>query len=286
MGKDITNVSASVLAKLLNLHRESGKNHDLLLTRYVLERFLFRLSQSDYRDDFLLKGAMLIAAWSADLQRPTRDLDLLGFGDSSPEALTGVIKAICSLEAQDGVVFDTSHIECLPIAATDGYGGQRLKVKAQVGNARVAMTIDIGFGDSVEPGPEELTLPVLLEMPAPVLRGYAKETVIAEKFEAIVSLGLANTRLKDFYDIWLLIQLFDFSPQTLEKAIKATFERRGTELPLGVPDGLTEAFANDPSRAAQWERFLSDIGADRPELGQALAELRAFLVPIVAAIGH
>jgi hypothetical protein len=211
---------------------------------------------------------------------------LLGFGDSSPEALTAAIKVICSIEAQDGVIFDTSRIECLPIAATDGYGGQRLKVKAQVGNARVTMTIDIGFGDSIEPGPEELTLPVLLEMPAPVLRGYAKETVIAEKFEAIVSLGLANTRLKDFYDIWLLIQLFDFYPQILGKAIRATFERRGTELPIGVPDGLTEAFANDPSRIAQWKRFLSDIGAGQPELDQALAELRAFLMPVVAAIGR
>jgi predicted nucleotidyltransferase component of viral defense system len=245
------NVGASVRQRLLNLSRASGQPFDLLLTRYVLERLLYRLTRTPHRERFVLKGAMLLTTWFADPHRPTRDLDLLGFGDPAPEAMLAVFREVCAVTENDGVTFDGGALRIDRIREALEYGGLRLRTVATVAGARVNVVVDIGFGDAIEPGLEELDLPVLLDLPAPRLRAYARETVIAEKFQAIVALGRADTRFKDFYDLWLLSHTHTFDDDRLARAIQATFERRGTEIPVELPDALAPAFANDPLKRQQ-----------------------------------
>lgn len=206
MRKPLKNVGASVRARLLNLSKERNEPFDLLLTQYALERLLYRLSISKYKDRFVLKGAMLLRHWLDDPHRPTRDLDLLGFGESDPQLTLGYFKEIGSIEADDGVIFDPDTLEVDTARDDSGYSGLRLKCYATIDGARVRIVVDIGYGDATEPGLNEIELVPLLDQPAPKLRAYPPETVIAEKFQAMVHLGLANTRLKDFYDIWVLFR--------------------------------------------------------------------------------
>jgi predicted nucleotidyltransferase component of viral defense system len=194
------NMGASVRARLLNLARERGQPNDLLLTRYALERLLYRLSTTRHRERFVLKGAMPMTTWFQDPFRPTRDLDLLGFGDPDPQAMLAVFREICAVTADDGVVFNVEDLTVDLIREELEYGGLRVKTDAMVVGARVR--IDIGFGDAIEPGITELDLPVLLDLPSPRLRAYPRETVIAKKFQAMVTLGPANSRMKNFYDIY------------------------------------------------------------------------------------
>lgn len=215
MRKPVRNIGASVRARLLNLAKERNQTLDALLTRYVLERLLYRLSSTKHRDRFVLKGAMLMATWFHDPHRPTRDLDLLGFGDPDPDALIGVFREICAMQADDAVIFDIQALAVDRIRDEQEYGGLRIKTTATVDGARVRVLIDIGFGDAIEPGLTEVELPVLLDVPAPRLRAYSRETVIAEKFEVMVKLGRANSRMKDLYDIWLLSRSHDFAGDKL-----------------------------------------------------------------------
>jgi predicted nucleotidyltransferase component of viral defense system len=274
------NVGASVRARLLNLAKERNQPFDLLLTRYVLERLLYRLSQSKHCDRFVLKGAILMTTWLGDPHRPTRDLDLLGLGDPDPEAMIAVFREVCALEADDAVLFDTYGLTVDRIRDEQEYGGLRLKTIATVDGARVRVVVDIGFGDAVVPGVEEMELPVLLDLPAPHLRAYPRETVIAEKFQAMVMLGRANSRMKDFHDIWVLKRSFAFKGAVLARAIAATFARRKTEIPAGRPDALSRAFAEDPVKQQQWEAFLQDVAVKPPgSLADVLDELADFLMP-------
>lgn len=273
------NVGASVRQRLLNLSRASGQTFDLLLTRYVLERLLYRLTRTPHRERFVLKGAMLLATWFADPHRPTRDLDLLGFGDPTPEAMLAVFREVCAVAEDDGVTFDLEALRIDHIREALEYGGLRLRTVATVAGARVHVVVDIGFGDAIEPGLEELDLPVLLDLPAPRLRAYARETVIAEKFQAMVALGRANTRFKDFYDLWVLSRTHTFDDDRLARAIRATFERRGTEIPTDPPDALTPTFADDPLKRQQWTAFVEDLAAGSLELSAVIADLAAFLMP-------
>jgi predicted nucleotidyltransferase component of viral defense system len=226
MRKPVKNIGASVRARLLNLSRERNQPFDLLLTRYTLERLLYRLSLSRHRDRFVLKGAMLLASMMDDPHRPTRDLDLLGFGDPDPDGMIEIFREICSIDAGDAVVFELSDLVVDRIRDEMEYGGLRIKTTAHVDGARVRVLIDIGFGDAIEPGLVDLDLPVLLEQPAPRLRAYPYETVIAEKFQAMVALGRANTRMKDFYDIWVLARSHRFEDDRLARAIAACEFRR------------------------------------------------------------
>lgn len=194
----------------MNLARERGQVLDLLLTRYALERLLYRLSLSAHRNRFVLKGAMLVTTWFDDPHRPTRDLDLLGYGDPSPAAMSEVWREVCEIRVDDGITFDSDNLRVGPIREELEYGGLRVRTTATIARARIAVTIDVGFGDAVEPGIEEINLPVLLDLPAPHLRAYARETVIAEKFHAMATLGLANSRMKDFYDVWSLSRSYIF----------------------------------------------------------------------------
>lgn len=283
MREPVKNIGASVRARLLNLSRERGHPFDLLLTRYVLERFLYRLSTTAHKGNFALKGAMLVTTWLENPHRPTRDIDLLGFGPSRPEAILDEFKEICSVEVDDGVTFDVDSLTIERNREDLAYGGLRVAANAQIGGAQVRVVIDIGFGDAVEPGLNEIELPVLLDQPAPKLRAYAMETVIAEKFQAMVALGRANSRMKDFYDIWFLAKTFDFDNDRLARAVVATFKRRQTDIPVDIPDCLTDGFAQDDQKRMQWDAFVSGILSDPVALDAIVPDLRNFLMPHAAA---
>ena len=252
-----TNLSASVLARLRNVAREKKTDYQLILRRYAVERLLHRLSISSYRDQFVLKGAMLFTAWLGDPFRPTQDLDLLGHGDPSASAIRAAFLTICQTESiDDGLVFDTDDLSAAPIREAHEYGGIRVKTRAYLGKARIPVQVDIGFGDAITPAAQELEFPSLLTHEGPRLKAYPKETVVAEKLQAIVALGRANSRMKDFYDLLALSRLFDFDGQTLVSAICATFERRRTAIPKATPEGLDDDFAEDQEKQRQWAAFV------------------------------
>ncbi len=276
--KPLTNIGASLRARLLNLARETGQPFDVLLTRFVLERLLYRLSRSRHTDRFVLKGAMLLTTWLPHTSRGTRDLDLLAFGESSEDRVLGIFRNIVGIDANDGVVFDPASLQASRIREELDYGGLRLRGTAELGGARIAIVIDIAFGDSVEPGLETIDYPVLLDQPSPKLRAYAPETVIAEKFQAMVALGRANSRMKDFYDVWALFNTFSFDPKRLARAIAATFARRTTAIPETPPDALTDAFATDPAKKRQWTAFAADIIGAPDDLQQLVAEIAPLLM--------
>jgi predicted nucleotidyltransferase component of viral defense system len=279
MPRQPRDIGASVRARLLNLAREKGQALDLLLTRYATERLLYRLSITPHRDRFVLKGAMLMTTWFDDPHRPTRDVDFLGYGDPAPEPMLLAFKEICAIEENDGILFDVDAMRIELIREELEYGGLRLRTTARLAGARITVVIDIGFGDAVEPGVEEINLPVLLDLPVPRLRAYARETVVAEKFQAMVLFGLANTRMKDYYDIWMLSRSYAFDAERLSRAIAATFERRGTAIPEDLPDALTPAFSTDATKQRQWEAFARDLSAEVPSLEVIVADLADFLMP-------
>lgn len=283
MAKPIKNMEASVRARLLARAKETGQPYDVLLTRFALERLLYRLSISMHADRFVLKGAMRLITLLDDPHRPTRDLDLLGFGDPDPEGLLTIFREIMAHNENDGMQFEPASFRHEPIKEDDDYGGIRLRGRARVGGAQIGVVIDIGFGDALEPGADVIDYPVLLDLPAPRLRAYAPETMIAEKLEAMVSLGRVNSRMKDFYDIWILAQTFPFDDDRLSRAIAATFERRGTELPQAIPEALREDFALDPQKTQQWRSFVEDVVADPGELVVVTAALATFLLPHLEA---
>lgn len=285
MAKEIKNIGASVRARLLQLSRKSGQSFELVLTRFALERLLFRLGQSRHSDRFVLKGAMLFMSWFDDPHRGTRDLDLLGFGDPDPEPMLATFRQILADDANDGVSFDVDALRVDRIREELEYGGLRLKTTASISGARISLSIDIGFGDALEPGVEMLDYPTLLDFPAPRLRAYTRETVIAEKFQAMVALGRANSRMKDFYDIWILSRSFAFEDDRLARAIAATFARRDTEIPTDLPDAFTPDFAADEQKQRQWKAFIGDVALDPGTLADAIDDLSAFLLPHVAAAG-
>ncbi len=282
MAKEIKNLGASIRARLLLLAQSNGQPFDLLLTRFVLERLLYRLSQSSHRDKFVLKGAMLLTTWIDNPQRGTRDLDFLGFGANSGEAMLQVFRDILSANLSDGVSFDLDALRLDTIRDELEYGGLRLKTRATVGGAVVPVVVDVGFGDATEPGVEELDYPVLLDFPAPRIRAYARETVIAEKLQAMVALGDANSRMKDFYDIWILSTSASFEGDRLARAIAATFARRKTPIPDGLPSALTVEFASQPTKRTHWNAFAADVMTAPLALDEVCRELALFLAPHLA----
>jgi len=286
MARQPRDMGASVRARLLTLARDKGQAFDLLLTRYTTERLLYRLSITPHRDRFVLKGAMLLTTWFDDPHRPTRDVDFLGHGDPAPEPMLAVFREICAIEENDGVTFDIDALRVELIREELEYGGLRLRTTARLAGARITVVIDIGFGDAVEPGIEEINLPVLLDLPAPRLRAYARETVVAEKFQAMVMLGLANTRMKDFYDIWMLSRNYDFDRERLSRAIEATFERRGTPIPEELPDALSPVFAVDVTKQRQWTAFVRDLDTGAPSLETIVSDLAGFLIPYAQQARH
>jgi predicted nucleotidyltransferase component of viral defense system len=282
MAKSLKNIGASVRMRLLNMAQSSGQSFEVLLTRFALERLLFRLCKSAYANQFVLKGAMVMLTWFNDPHRSTRDLDLLGYGDPDPEHMLAIFREVLALDVDDGVSFNVPALRVERIREELEYGGLRLRTIAEIAGARINVVIDIGFGDVIAPQAELVNYPGLLDFEAPRLRAYPRETVIAEKFQAMVALGLVNSRMKDYYDIWMLSRNFAFN-DALPKAVAATFARRKTEIPNELPAGLSAAFANDPQKQQQWRAFAENVAADPGELASVINALAAFLMPVAAS---
>lgn len=286
--RPLKDTAASVRQRLLNLARERGDDFNLLLSRYVHERLLYRLERSPEADRFIVKGATLFALWSAMPHRATKDVDLFGYGTPDISRLEVLFRGLCSgvVEPDDGVTFDAGSVRAQAIREQALYDGIRIEMAARLGSARVRVQVDVGFGDAIVPTPELATFPALLDLPAPTLRAYARETVIAEKFHAMVDLGIANSRLKDYFDIWFLAQHFEFEAHRLGSAISATFAARGSALPREAPLGLTDAFALDAGKAQQWRAFLRRTqprGAIR-SLPETIADIARFVMPVMARL--
>jgi predicted nucleotidyltransferase component of viral defense system len=281
------NLAASVRQRLMNIARARKEDFQLVLTRYALERLLYRVSQSEYRDVFVLKGAMLFQLWGDQPHRPTRDLDLLGRGENSIPRFERIFREVCNLVVEeDGLVFNAQSVRGERIKEDQEYEGLRLNLDCRLENARIPIQIDIGFGDVVTPAASELTYPVLLDFPAPILAVYSRESVVAEKFQAMVMLGIANSRMKDFFDLWVLCRQFEFQGPTLSQAIRATFDRRRTPVPAEVPLALSADFSRDPGKQTQWRAF---VGKGKLDTGGAALDeivdvLRGFLMPPAKAV--
>lgn len=276
-------LAASIHARLLNRAKARAEDFNLILTRYALERFLYRLSLVPAREAYWLKGAMLFDLWFDVPHRPTRDADFLGFGPMDIEALAGTIREICAVAVDDGMAFDPASITIEEIREDARYGGLRVRLLGRLGNARCTVQLDVGYGDAVTPGPEEADYPTLLDdLPPPRLRVYPRAAVVAEKLEAIVSLGMANSRMKDFFDLRALAHEGVLDARLLGDAIAATFQRRGTDIPLEVPLGLSDEFAHDAAKRAQWKAFLGKNRLDAPTLGEVIEEVRRFVAEPLA----
>lgn len=270
------NVAASVRRRLLNLSTARRADYNAILVQYAIERFLYRLSKSPWADKFVLKGAMLFRVWAADLHRPTRDLDLLGFGDAGPEAVVAAVRQIISTQvADDGLRFSPETVSATEIREQQEYGGVRVTLVAMLGNARIPMQVDVGFGDAVTPPAKVAQFPTLLKQDAPTLRMYPSETVIAEKLEAIVRLGMANSRMKDYYDLLVLFRVLTPDQRLLTEAIAATFRRREMPIPERTPTGLSDEFAQDRTAQRLWREFLTRLRIENapPTLGEAIAQI-------------
>lgn len=284
------NLSASVHQRLLNLRDESNQDFNRLLVKYALERLLYRISQSDYAHQFILKGALLFVAWDGDAHRPTQDMDLLGYGSSSIDTVKIAMQNICEAEVEpDGLLFDSESVTIQEIRENQEYESQRVQVLARLGNAKIQLQIDVGFGDIVTPNVQVIEYPVLLDFPKPQIRAYPPETVIAEKLQAMVFLGMQNSRMKDYYDLWYLAHHFSFDGDTVVAAICATFNRRETEIPNEYPVGLRDTFAKDMAKVTQWGAFWKRVSPDIDEksLDMVIEDLRGFLgPPLFAAYGN
>ena len=286
MPRKPVNLPASIAAQLRAIAASRKSNLDLILRRYAIERLLYRLSVSPFRERFILKGAMLFAAWGTEPFRPTQDLDFLGFGDATPSAVGELVRSIAAQPvAADGLVFDTNDLKASAIRGNPAYGGVRVRLLARLGSIQIPIRIDIGFGDVVTPSAVDLAYPSLIGRPAPLLRTYPRETVVAEKFEAIVALGLGNSRIKDFYDIIALAQLYAFDGRDFAAAIAATFARRRTEITDGPPAGLGAEFFGDAQKVRQWDAFTGrePLGVAAGTLPEAIASIAAFVLPPAAA---
>jgi nucleotidyltransferase AbiEii toxin of type IV toxin-antitoxin system len=283
----LKNIPASVREKLRNVARERNADFGLILVKYGLERILYRLSHSTYRSVFILKGALLFELWTDQRYRPTRDADFLASGDNSSDRFAQIFRELCAAEAEpDGLRFDSDSVIAERISEGADYEGIRVTFTAYLERAKIPIQIDLGFGDAVTPAPIEENYPTLLESPSPRLLTYPRETVVAEKLEAMVKLGIANTRMKDFYDLDVLSRIFPFDGNILAEAIRNTFERRGTELPAGgIPLALTPEFYGDADKVRQWNAFSQKNKSyiELVEFEIVVGRIAEFLIPVVDA---
>ena len=285
-----SNIAASVRQRLLKIIRETGDNANLVWTRYATERLLYRLSVSEYAEEFVLKGAMLFMAWTGQPYRPTVDMDFASRGVASSERLARVFRDVCAVEVvTDGLEFDANSLKVSPIREGQEYQGQRVTLMAFLGKARISIQVDIGFGDVTTPKARMIVYPTLLDFPAPHIRACPRETVVAEKLQSMVMLGIVNRRMKDFYDLYVPARDFAFDGAILTRAIKATFKRHKTEIPHAIPFSLTEEFGRDGTKSIQWKAFVRKGGFQQnvAEFTEILLHLREFLLPpLIAASGQ
>jgi excisionase family DNA binding protein len=288
MDKVIKNIPVSILRRLKNLQKERNIEFQKMLVLYGQERLLYRISISRFSSQFVLKGASLFALWLSEPHRRTKDIDLLGTFADEPtlEKFAAMFQEICQIPAEeDGMVFQTDSLRVSPIRTETEFGGVRILLRGALGSAIIPLQIDIGFGDATIPEPQAADFPTLLKgLNAPRLMAYQKETTIAEKLHAMVHLKRGNTRMKDFFDLYVLFQEFAFEKETLRHAIRYTFQKRGTALPTQVPDGLTQEFANDSTKIAQWKSFLKE-NVPPPNntlvLSEVIAVVASFILPIL-----
>lgn len=282
------NIAPSVRQRLLNISKERKEDFGLILTRYALERFLFRLGESQHKKTFILKGALLFLTWNENTYRPTRDADLLGHGDNSLSHLKKVFQEICALSVpDDGIFYFSDTVEIIRLKEDQEYQGARVTFLSKLTEAKIPMQIDVGFGDVISPAPREIKFPTLLEFSPPKIRAYPPETVIAEKLQAMVLLGIANSRMKDFYDIWLLSKQFPFEGTLLSQAIQKTFERRKTPLPSELPFALTSEFYDVPVKQSQWKAFIRKnklLPHEEIEFSTVISHIKIFLMPILESL--
>lgn len=289
MKKPLSNVGASVRQRLLNLRDQTGEDAQALFIQFAIERFLYRLSRSSLSDRFVLKGAMLFRVWSGSLHRPTKDVDLLGFGEPTPDSVTAMISQIIATAVEDdGIAFDAATIHAEEIRENDHYGGIRATFIATLDKANIPLQVDVGFGGAITPGAEDRTYPVLVGMAAPKLRVYPVETVIAEKLEAAVKLGMVYSRMKDFYDLLVIFRRFPYDEGTLARAIAETFARRGTPLPRTIPPGVSDDFGDDPTANRLWRGFLTrmQLMNEPTDFTVVVRTVRERLWPTIMAAGR
>jgi hypothetical protein len=283
----LRNVAASVRQRLLNLSKERSEAFDLVLTRYALERLLYRIGRSEWRSRFLLKGAMLYTLWFDAPYRPTKDMDLLCFGPSEITHVEETFRALCEVAVEDdGITFLKESVRGSEIRGESEYQGVRMQMTAILSGAAIPLQIDVAFGDAVLPGPEEIRYPTILDLPAPEVLAYPIYTVVAEKFQAMVMLGIANSRMKDFFDIWKMARQFDLDGLVLTQSIRATFVQRRTALPAELPLALTDSFSQDRAKMTQWGAFIrkNRLMAEKVSLQEVTIFLTGFLMPPVRAI--
>lgn len=281
------NLVASVHQRLLNHAKLAKDEPQLVLMRYCLERLLYRLSESEHAAEFVVKGAMLFLVWTGEPHRATKDLDLLSLKSASLERLEKMFQELCGLAVTaDGLIWLPETVRAVEIRENAVYEGIRVTLEARLGKARIPLQVDIGFGDVITPKAQEAVFPALLDFPAPHLRMYPKETVVAEKLEAMVKLGLMNSRMKDYYDIWALSQEFDFDGELLSKAVQATFKRRKTELPAVLPLALSAEFSSDATKQRQYQAFIKRgrLKLSDSSLEKVVTVLQGFLGPVLTLL--
>lgn len=282
------NTAHSVFERLLSRAKSHGEDFNLLLFRYGAERLLYRLSISPHADRFVLKGASLFLVWTGQNYSVTKDADLLALDAADTVYITGVFRGLCQAVSDDvdGIEFMPDTVRAIPIREEQAYGGIRVALVGLLHQARIPLQFDIGFGDAITPGPERIEFPTLLDAPAPLLLAYSRYTMVAEKFEAIVRLGMANSRMKDFYDVWLLSRLFEFDGRTLCDAVHNTFTRRSSPLPGGLPMAFTDEFRKDARKHVQWRAFVRNSKPEHAsgDLDAVIGEVAAFLVPVMKAV--
>lgn len=278
------NRAASIRQRLLNLARSEGRVFEVVLVRFALERLIYRLSISEHRDRFILKGGMLVTVWIDDPNRETRDADFLGRGDTSVDSLVAALTAIMDIPADDGLRFDTGALTVAAIREEMEYGGFRLRTSAYLERTRIPVTIDIGFGDALPTAADSLDYPTLLDMPVPRVRTYPPTAVIAEKFQAMVALGVANGRMKDYYDLWAIPRSLLIADAELDAAIRATFERRRTAIPRERPPGLSAAMFGDEAKQRQWRAYAASIELEAVTLDSVVDAIWSLVGPSCARL--
>ena len=283
----VTNLIASIRQRLLDIAKARGEDFNLVLTRYALERFLFRLSRSSYRSELILKGALLFQIWNSRMHRPTGDMDFHSKGEADAVAIAALIRNICAVDAPgDGLFFDLENLAVEEIRENNSYGGIRARFIALLGNVRIPVQLDFGFGDQITPEPMVIDYPTLLPMDKPHIWVYPRETVVAEKLEAIVALEFRNSRMKDYFDLWFILTTFGEEPGVYVEAVRQTFKRRKQAIPGDVPVGLSDSFALDEAKIKMWQAFKRRIQRDDiPSLSEVIQIIRkaALLIFMAAA---
>jgi predicted nucleotidyltransferase component of viral defense system len=285
---DVKNVAASVKQRLLNKAKEGSRPFNELLQYYALERFLYRLSVSKYADKFVLKGALLFTVWRQSEIRSTVDIDLLGKISNEPQSIKKVFRDICKVKIEDdGLRFDDSSITAEQITVDADYQGVRVQLYGYLGTARIRVQVDIGFSDVITPGPQRYDYPTILDLAKPKLKCYNKETMIAEKLQAMVKLDILNSRMKDIYDIWVLSRRFEFNGPSLQKSIINTFKRRETAITENIAI-FTERYYQNHEKLQQWQGFLrkSKVSDVTKDLSHITSEIKIFIQPVLTSIIH